>query len=272
MEEVAVRFPVLMINSLFGLPLDRAMELNQISSGMLLATAASPNGLTEAASLSAISRACGQRLGEILLEVIEEHRQTPRDDLVGMMLKASDSAEAPLNQAEMLANLRNLLPAGGETTSKGIGALLVGLLTAPEQLAKVRADRSLIPAAIEEAIRWESPDQFLFRVALRDSEIAGVSIPAGSGVTVCVGSANHDETVWEHPDEYDIDRPSRHHVGFSHGPHTCLGMRLARMELETLLNELLDRLPNLRLDPDQPTPTIRGTAFRSATTIPAIWD
>ena len=149
----------------------------------------------------------------------------------------------------------------------------MGLLMHPSELAKVRKDPSLIDRAIDEALRWESPDRsVLFRVATRDVDVDGVTIPEGAGVIVCIGSANHDESVFPEPERFDVTRPSSHHMAFSHGPHTCLGRHVARAEIEVLLDRLLTLLPNLRVDPDKPPPIIQGTANRSSFSIPVVWD
>jgi cytochrome P450 len=103
----------------------------------------------------------------------------------------------------------------------------------------------------------------LLRNAIDDRDVCGTTIPAGSVVNVCTGSANRDETVYDEPDRFDIVRQPRQHVTFGWGPHMCLGMHLARMETAVALNAVLDRLPNLRIDEDYEPPFVQGTAFRS---------
>ena len=171
-----------------------------------------------------------------------------------------------------VAFLRLLLPAGVETTYRATGNLLFGLLSNPDQLDAVRADRSLIPQAIEEAVRWEPPLLTITRVATRDSELAGHSIPAGSTVMPYIGSANRDESRWKEPDRFDIFRKAVPHIAWGHGVHVCLGMHLARLEMSTALNLFFDRLPNLRLDPEGDDPHIRGQVFRSPTSLPVRFD
>ena len=143
-----------------------------------------------------------------------------------------------------------LLPAGVETTYRSLGNLLFGLLTNQDQLDAVRADRSLIPQAIEEAVRWDAPLLNITRVATRDTELAGVPIPQGSSVMPMLGSANRQEDRYPDPDRFDIFRQAKVPISWGHGVHVCLGMHLARLEMRTAINLLLDRLPNLRLDPD----------------------
>jgi cytochrome P450 len=149
---------------------------------------------------------------------------------------------------------------------------LLGLLTNPDQLDAVRADRSLIPQAIEEAVRWEPPLVVITRVATRDTELGGVPIPAGSAVMPVLGAANRQEDRYNDPDRFDIFREPKAHVGFGNGVHVCLGKHLARLEMQVALNLLFDRLPNVRLDPDSDDPHIRGQVFRSPTSIPIVFD
>ena len=159
-----------------------------------------------------------------------------------------------------------------ETTYRSLGNLLFALLSDPDQLDAVRDDRTLLPQAIEEAVRWEPPLLTITRVATRDTELGGVAIPAGSSVMPMLGAANRQEDRYPDPDRFDIFRPARAHLGWGHGVHVCLGMHLARLEMRVALNLLFDRLPNLRLDPDGDDPHIRGQVFRSPTSLPVLFD
>ena len=126
--------------------------------------------------------------------------------------------------------------------------------------------------AIEEGLRWEPPLLGIMRTATRDTEVEGVSVPAGATISVSIGSANHDEKYWEHAEEFDLFRPQKQHLAFAWGPHMCLGVHLARMETKVLLTRLLDRLPNLRLDPDREVPQISGMVFRAPAAIHVCFD
>jgi cytochrome P450 len=163
------------------------------------------------------------------------------------------------------------LAAGSGTTWKQLGITLTALLTRPETLAAVRQDRSLLKAAVEESLRWCPTDPMFSRFAAEDTELGGVAIPKGSVVHMCFGAANRDPARWPDPDNYDIHRTLRPSLGFGGGPHICLGMHVARAEMHTAINALLDRLPNLRLDPDQPPPQIIGMYERGPTEIPVLW-
>ncbi len=181
-----------------------------------------------------------------------------------------------LDDEEIYSFLRMLLPAGIETTYRSSGNLLSLLLTHPEQLDAVRADRTLLPQAIEEALRFESPVMITPRVATNATNLGGVDIPAGAGVTAVLASANRDPAAYDDPETFDIFRDPKQHVSFGVGAHLCLGMHLARMETRVALNALFDRLPNLRLDQTEARRVdahIHGDSlFRSPTALPVIWD
>jgi cytochrome P450 len=155
-----------------------------------------------------------------------------------------------------------------ETTYRASGNLLVALLTDAEQLDRVRANPGMLGGAFEEALRWEPPITTVMRVAARDCELSGVAIPAGTNVSVSVAAANRDPQRYPDPDRFDPARRNIAHLTFGGGPHLCLGMHLARMEATVAINALLDRLPDLRLDPSAPAPHISGMAFRSPAALP----
>src|SRR2546428_11452481 len=160
--------------------------------------------------------------------------------------------------------LRLLLPAGAETTSRLMGSMFFALLAdRAERVDRVRADRALVPWAVEETLRWETPVLFVARQATRPTEVAGVHVPEGKVVSAVIASANRDETHYTDPDRFDLDRRADDHLSFGFGRHFCLGYHLAKMEARTALNAVLDRLPELRLDPDAEPPRITGLAFRS---------
>jgi cytochrome P450 len=112
----------------------------------------------------------------------------------------------------------------------------------------------------------------IMRTATRDTVVDGVEVNAGATIVVNMGSANHDEKVWDRPEEFDLHRPPKQHMAFAWGPHMCLGLHLARMETRVVLGRLLDRLPGLRLDPDADAPYITGMTFRAPPALPVVWD
>jgi cytochrome P450 len=203
-----------------------------------------------------------RKMGDYLQLLVDERRSAGGDDLVSRLANAEVEGER-LPDEIVVSFLRILMNAGGDTTYRGTSNLLVGLLTHPGQLEAVCKDRSLIPQAIEEALRWNCPVMTLTRMPVRDVTIAGVDIAKGTKLDVVLGSANRDPSRFPNPDRFDIFRGGPKHKTFGFGPHVCLGQHLARVEMTRALNALLDRLPNLRLDPDYPPPQIRGLGMRA---------
>jgi cytochrome P450 len=204
-------------------------------------------------------------------DIIADRRRNARDDLVSQLVRAEVDGHR-LGDDEIYPFLLLLLPAGAETTYRSSSNLLFGLLTDAEQLDAVRADRSLVPQAIEEALRWETPLLTISRVATQDVELGGVSIPEGAFVVVSLGAANRDPARYCDPDAFDIFREPKQHISFGDGAHRCLGMHLARLETRIAVNAVLDRLPNLRLDPAAEDPHIHGMVFRSPPNLPVLFD
>jgi len=145
------------------------------------------------------------------------------------------------------------------------------LITHPEQFAAVQGDHELIPAAIEEGLRFETPLTTVQRYATEATELEGVDVPEGAVIDVCIGSANRDENRWERSEEFDIFRKRVPHISFAAGEHTCMGLHLARMETRVAVECLLDRLTNIQLVTDD-NPHIYGQPFRSPTAIPVTFN
>jgi cytochrome P450 len=169
-----------------------------------------------------------------------------RDGLMSTLAR-----EQTLNTRELLNLGRLLLVAGNETTTNLIGNALLALLRHPPELERALADPALLPAVIEETLRYDAPVQLLRRRVTRDVELDGTMIPAGSIVVPLLGSANRDEEIFPNPDRFDPARRTRGHIAFGAGPHYCLGARLARLEANIALEAVLTQLRNLRLNDDQ---------------------
>lgn len=256
-REFTFQFPVRIIAKMLGIPSDDYGTFARLSIELISITVNIERGFAASASLR-----------EYFSGIVAERRENPRDDLISKLVTAEVEGER-LDDEHVYGFLRLLLPAGAETTYRLLGNLLFALLTNPDQLQEVREDRALLPQAIEEALRWEAPVQVVSRQPTRDVEIAGYPLPAGTVMTLCLGSANRDETVFEDPDRYDLHRKNAHdHLAFAEGPHRCLGEHLARAEVMAAMNALLDRLHDLELDPGDTDPHVHGLAFRSPTGLP----
>lgn len=259
-RQLTFEFPVRVISRILGLPEEDFGQFQRWSIELIGLGADIERGLAASESLRSYFAA-----------IVAERRKQPRDDVISDLVTAEVAGEH-LSDEAIYSFLRLLLPAGAETTYRSSGNLLYLLLTHPDQLEAVRRDRDLLPQAIEEGLRCEPPLLTINRTATVDVELGGVTIPADASVNLCLGSANHDETRWDNPDDFDIFRPALPHLAFAHGPHMCLGMHLARMETRVLLLALLERLQNLRLDPEAIDPHIRGLVFRSPTELPVLFD
>jgi cytochrome P450 len=177
----------------------------------------------------------------------------------------------PLTEAEAISNAAVLLFGGIETTEGMIANVMLHLLSSPGELELVRADRGLIPAAIEESLRLEPAAAVVDRYATSDAELSQARIRAGDPVTVSIAGANRDPAIFPDPDRFDVRRPNAtKHLAFAHGPHFCLGAHLARLEARIAVATLLDLLPQLRLDERYPA-TPRGLVFRKPTDLRARW-
>jgi cytochrome P450 len=259
-HELFLPVPVRVIAALLGLPETDVPEFHRLAIALIGFRFDMEGALQASTALRAY-----------FAEILADRRRTPRDDMVSVLAEVEVEGVG-LTDDEIFGFLRNLLPAGAETTSRSSASLAFALLTHTDQLDAVRADHSLLPQAIEEGIRWETPLLNFIRLVTRDTELGGVSMPGGATLMVNLGSANHDETRWDEPERFDIFRERKPHVGFGHGAHQCLGMHLARLESTVMFTTLFDRLPELRLNPDAPMPYVSGTIFRSPPRLDAIWD
>lgn len=204
-----------------------------------------------------------QKLGNFFQALLEERRANPGVDLVSYLATVEADGER-LPDDVIVAFLRQLVNAGGDTTYRATSILLTCLLNNPDQLAAVVEDRDLLPKAIDEALRWDCPVSRTFRYVSQDTELDGVFLKKDSVVDVVVGSANRDPDKYPDPDRFDIFRKVEHRpIPFASGPHVCIGQHLARLEMRRALDALLDNLSNLRLDPDMPAPDIRGFFLRA---------
>jgi cytochrome P450 len=253
-------FPTKVISGILGLPREDYRQFQRWTTAILSFF----TKLDEAIVAS-------QEVKEYMAVILAERRREPREDLISELAQAEMDGER-LSDEEIFSFLRLLLPAGVETTYRATGNMLFSLLSNPEQLEAIRSDRTLIPQAIEESLRLETPLLNITRLATKDTEVGGVPIPAGSTVMLMLAAANRDEDRYPDPDTYDISRETpKPHISFGQGPHACLGTHLARLEMRVALNLLLDRLPDLRLDPDGDDPHIRGQVFRSPTSLPVLF-
>ncbi|MGH2727255.1 MAG: cytochrome P450 [Actinomycetota bacterium] len=256
-REFNFRFPIQVIANMLGVPAEDSGLFLRRSIEMISIAVNVERGLAASAALR-----------DYLAPIVEERRRDPKDDLISTLATAEiDGVRLP--DENIYGFLRLLIPAGAETTYRLLGNLLFALLTNPEQLEEVKADRDLLPEAIEEALRWETPVQQTAREIMKEGvEIGGVALRKGDSINVSLGAANRDETKYEDPDRFDIHRQGPPHLAFGGGAHYCLGAHLGRLETTVAINAMLDRLGDLRLEPSDKDPHVHGSAFRSPTTLP----
>lgn len=180
---------------------------------------------------------------------IEDRRKSPRDDLLSEMVNARVDGEEPFTTDELLPIIDQVLLAGHETTTNLVGNGTLVLLRNPELAEQLRGDLSLIESFVEEVLRWDPPIQCTYRRATKDADVAGVKVGEGDMVIPMWGAAGYDPRQFPDPEAFDLSRDNvRKHMGFGYGPHFCAGAELARLEARIAFEQLLTRLPGLRLD------------------------
>jgi cytochrome P450 len=258
---ITSRYPIEVICGIAGVPLEDSRQFAQWAEEINTGPLWPERG-----------HAASQAMVDYLRPLVEARRANPTGDFLSDLVHSEVDGEQ-LTDNKIYGFLRLLLPAGGETTFRVMGNALFALLHHPEAMDDARADPELLFDVIEETLRWETSVTQVSRVATRDTEVSGCPIAAGSPVSVITASANHDEDRWDDASEWKLGRPVQHHLAFGTGPHQCLGMHLARLELRVGLQAVLERLPRLRLDPDGAADTIiEGYAFRGPRALPVLFD
>ncbi|MBM7814281.1 cytochrome P450 [Saccharothrix algeriensis] len=255
----ALPVPSLVICELLGVAYEDRAEFQERSATLLRLDA----------SVDDVLKASDELRG-FMLGLVRAKRAEPADDLLSGLIQ-----DAPDLTDDELVNISTLLlVAGHETTANMLALGTFALLEHPEQLAALRADPSLVPAAVEELLRYLSIVHLgPVRLTLEEVEIAGVTIPADSTVIISVPAANRDPRTHSAPDDLDVTRPRPSHLAFGHGIHQCLGQQLARVEMATGFTELLRRLPGLRLDlPASEVPMRSDMLIYGVHSLPVAWD
>ena len=257
-EALAFPLPANVISELVGVPVADRDWLRPLVSD--LAATLEPNRQPEETRQAAVS---GAKIQAYLHDLIDRRRAEPRDDLLSGLIEASDGADR-LTQQEVANTVSLIYGAGFETTMNLIGNMVNTLMRHPDQLARLRADRSLVPSAVDEVLRYEPPVQIDGRYVRADADIAGHAIPRGHAVLTLLGAANRDPAVMDEPDRFDVGRSDVTMLSFGSGIHYCLGAALARLEGQVVLEALLDRFGTWTLLDDNPPwkrrLTLRGLA------------
>ncbi|WP_330465613.1 cytochrome P450 [Streptomyces longwoodensis] len=271
-SDYATRFPVNVIADMLGLDKADHARFHRWYTAVI----AFLGNLAGDPEVTAAGERTRVEFADYMIPVIQERREKPGDDLLSALC-AAEVDGVRMSDEDIKAFCSLLLAAGGETTDKAIAGILANLLTHPEQLAAVRADRSLIPAAFAETLRYTPPVHMIMRQSAVDVEVSGGTIPAGATVTCLIGAANRDERRFRDPDRFDIFRDdlsttsafsaAADHLAFALGRHFCVGALLAKAEVETGVNQLLDAMPDLRLA-DGFHPVEQGVFTRGPQSLP----
>jgi cytochrome P450 len=184
----------------------------------------------------------------VIMKLAEERRKQPREDILSDLVNARVDDERPLDEAELLSIVQQLMVAGNETTTSSLAEGMALLAHNPDELAKVQADPSIIPNMVEEVLRLASASSGIWRIATQDTQLGGETIPKGAMVMLRYHAANRDPAKYEEPDRFIADRKNaRKHLAFGKGIHMCVGNMLSRKEMTVTFQQLLPRIADLRL-------------------------
>jgi cytochrome P450 len=238
MADLAVPLPVIVIAETLGVPVSDRERFKAWSSdiaGTLGGPFAPPDVLEK-------SRVAANELADYFHAELERRRTDPKDDLLTALLTAEEQGDL-LSEDELLATCILLLVAGNETTTYLVGNGMVALLENPDQRRLLQHDPSLIPAAVEEMLRYDGPAQITSRIVTEELELRGKRLEPGQVVLALLGAANHDPEQFPAPDRFDVRRPNNRHLAFGYGIHYCVGAPLAVVEAQVAISTLLRRFP-----------------------------
>jgi cytochrome P450 len=264
-REFAFPLPATVVCSILGVPAEDIHRVREWTHG-INSIIAGNLPLREAAERM---QAALVELQAYYRDMIARRRSSPGDDLMSLLVQAELEGDR-LTEAELLSTAENLLAAGHETTTSLIGNAMWTLLNRPEELRKLREEPDLIPAAIEEVLRFESPLQRQTRVVKTETEFAGKLMKPGQLVFVMIGAANRDPEIFPDPDQFDIDRSGAKHIAFGIGIHFCIGAPLARMESHLALGTLLKRYPGIQVHADK-IEWVPSAALRAPAKLPVLF-
>lgn len=256
MEDYAFPFPVRVVLDMLDLPQERMHEFLEWEHMMM--------NMGDMAGVQTAIR----NVTDYLRSLIEERKQNPGEDLVSYAIKA-DVDGHKLSDDRLIGYFFNLYIGGLDTVSASIGNHVRHLAEHPEQQQQLRDNPDLIPAAVNELMRLYAPAT-IFRTCVEETEMAGVTVKPGDKVAMITALPNRDEAVFDNPHQYDVNRRANH-VGFGTGPHACLGIHLARRELEIALQELLAAIPPFRMEPGARINNLAGGVIQP-TSLPIVWD
>jgi cytochrome P450 len=244
--ELTRSIPTLVIANMLGIDATMFAQFSAWSDAMGTTTEGALDPSEKGMETVMAGRKATSELNAYIAEEVKDRRRNPTDDLIGKMV-AAPFAQSGMSEVEIIASNTQLVFAGNETTAKLMAHTLVSLAAHPDQRRMLAADRSLVLPTIEEVHRWQTITQFIDRDVRAEVELAGVRLPPGAVVTPMQGAANRDPERWDNGWAFDITRPPRQHLGFGFGLHSCIGLNLARLEVQVWLDRLLDLLPEFEV-------------------------
>lgn len=268
-RDLAYPLPITVIAEVLGIPAERREEFKQWSDAFV-----SGNGEETEEEQQAVMQAVMQATNSMtayFTQLFEERRAHPQDDLVSALLQTEVDGER-LSHEELIGFCVLLLVAGNETTTNLLGNAILCLDEHPEAVERLRANRDLVPGALEEALRYYSPVKLTVRGTTTETTIGEQRIEAGKLLLVWIASADRDEAQFPDADQFMIEREPNRHLGFGRGIHFCLGAPLARLEAKIALNAMLDRLPGSWHVSDAPLPLISSMSVFGVKTLPMTWE
>jgi cytochrome P450 len=252
-HDLAIPVPVIVIAEILGVPVADHADFKRWSDGIMMMD---PDAL--------------KAMADYFRQLLKERRQHPSEDLISDLIAAHDAGET-LTAQELVDFCLVLLVGGNETTTNLMGNAILCFHEYPEAFERLKQEPELVPLAIEEVLRYRSSIQGIERFTKVEIQMGGQTIPAGQMVTVWMGSANRDEVQFDRAEEFVIDRDPNPHVAFGNGIHFCLGAPLARLEGKIVLNAVLERLPNLRIDPAATLEFIPTTIVHGVASLPVLF-
>lgn len=265
-------FPIRVIYSLIGYPDNDPDAISQYAAWGLDILAGPQVDPSKATQAREKAMHAAKAIYDATLPIIEQRRAMgdSGSDLISLLIAAEEDGNR-LTDNQIATFVRGLLPAAAETTTRTFGTAISCLLGDPDLLERARQDQSVIAKVVDEAVRFEPTATFKVREAAEEVTIRDVTIEKGAMVSCIVSSANRDEDVFENANLFDPFRPQKPSFGFGFGPHMCIGLFVAKAEIIAAINSLLEHLPGLRLDPNQPPPKAVGLQLRGPERVDVVW-
>lgn len=268
-SSMGVMFPIHVVYAVLGFQDDDPAALESFGAKALTVLGGMAND--PAAKMAAFE--AFKALYDPTLEAVKARRASGAEgsDLMSRLIRAEFEGRT-LDDHQITNFVRMMLPAASETTSRTFAIFMQHLFENPGVMERVRSDRTQMRKALDESTRFDAVATYKVRETQADVTLQGVEIPKGSIISACVAAANRDEDVFENADRFDMDRKQMAQFGFGFGPHMCVGMWLAKVEIEEAVGLILDHMPNVRLDPNFPAPEIRGVHLRGPDALHVVWD